>query len=71
MTYAGINFVVKDNGVCVSITEQECVEIFHKKDILKTKLVDDPKINSGMRLFTDGANILFADGPKLYKMEMK
>jgi len=71
VAYAGINFVVKDNEVCVSITEQECVEIFSKNDIMKTKVIDDPKIHSGMRLFTDGATIFFVDGPKLYKLEMK
>jgi serine/threonine protein kinase len=71
VAYTGLNFVVKDNGICVCINEQDEVELFHKTNVLKVKLVKDPIIHGGMHLFTDGAKILYADGEKLFSFEMK
>ena len=68
---AGLNFTVLDNGICVCIDEQERVEIFHKRKINQLKVVDDPAIHGGMRLFTDGGKVLFADGRDLFSFTMK
>jgi serine/threonine protein kinase len=67
----GLNFTVRDNGICVCINEQEQVEVFHKNKINKLKIIDDPVIHGGMRLFTDGGRVLFADGDKLYSFKMR
>jgi serine/threonine protein kinase len=67
----GLNFTVRDNGICVCINEQDQVEVFHKNKVNKLKIIDDPTIHGGMRLFTDGARILFADGKKLYSFKMR
>jgi len=66
----GLNFTVLDKGVCVCVDEHDRVEIFHKTQINKLKIIDDPTIHGGMRLFTDGARVLFADGNKLYSFKM-
>jgi len=71
VSYTGLNFTVKDNGICVCINEEDEVELFHKTNILKVKLIKGPAIHSGMRLFTDGGKILYADSKKLYTFEMK
>jgi serine/threonine protein kinase len=67
----GLNFAIKDNGICVSIDEQDRVEIFHKGKLNNIKMIEDPVVHSGMRLFSDGARILFADGNKLCSLTMK
>lgn len=70
--YAAINFVTLDNGVCVQITEDDAVEIFmNRVDKLDRKRIEDPEINSTMRLFKDGTRVGFFKGKKLYSMKMK
>lgn len=71
IAHTGLNFVVKDNGVCVHINEDEQVEIFHRNDLKKVKVIEDPEINAGMKLFTDGGRVLFADGKKLFSISIK
>jgi hypothetical protein len=66
----GLNFTVLDNGICVCIDEHEQVEVFHKNSVNNLKIIDDAAIHGGMRLFTDGAKVLFSDGNKLYSMKM-
>jgi hypothetical protein len=67
----GLNFTVLDKGICVGVDEQERVEVFHRHNINKLKIIDDGTIHGGMKLFTDGARVLFADGKKLYSLRMK
>lgn len=72
VTYTGLNFTVAEHGVCICIDEQERVEAFHsKKDSATVKLLDDPAIDSDMRLSHDGAKVLFAKGDTLYSITMK
>lgn len=71
ISFNGLNFTVLDKGICVQINEEEQVEVFHKQNIMKVKIIDDPVIHGGMRLFNDGARILFADGKKLFSLKMK
>lgn len=71
ISFNGLNFTVLDKGICVQINEEEQVEIFHKHGIMKVKVIEDPVIHSGMRLFNDGSRVLFADGKKLFSLKMK
>lgn len=72
ITYSGLNFTVLDNGVCVCITEAEVVEIFSaKKDSASIKEINDPGIDSNMKLFHRGAKVMFAKGDKMFSMTMR
>jgi serine/threonine protein kinase len=66
-----INFTVKANGVVVHIHEDEYLEIFSNKitspDI---KVINDPQINQGMRLFSDN-KICFYKDKSIYSLSMK
>ena len=55
-----INFVMKDNGLCVMIINDEKVEAFYNNN--KVKIIKDPPFDSSMKLYTEGNNILFANG---------
>jgi len=67
----GLNFTVLDNGICVSITDTEDVEVFSVKNINKVKVIQDKVINGGMRLFHDGNTVMFSDGKKMFSLKMK
>jgi serine/threonine protein kinase len=72
ITYSGLNFTVLDSGICVSINEEEKVEIFsNTKDRADIKEIDDPAIDSSMKLFHRGTKVLFAKGNKLFSMTMR
>jgi len=71
ISFNGLNFTVLDKGICVQINEEEQVEVFHKKNIAKAKVIKDPVIHGGMRLFNDGSRVLFAEGKKLFSLKMK
>lgn len=64
-----VNFVVLPNGVCVSITENEKVEVF--ADNSKLKVTQDPPFDSSMQLYRDGTKVLFCDSNKLYWVSLK
>jgi len=51
--YTGLNFVTLKTGVCICINEEEQLEIFHKKDINKIKLIEDTNIHSGVKLYSE------------------
>lgn len=67
-----INFIVKENGVCIRINEDEDVEVFPaKKDAPNMKVFKDAVINSQMVLFKQGLDTMFTNGKKLYRMKSK
>lgn len=67
-----INFIVKGNGVCIRINEDEDVEVFPaKKDAPNMKVFKDSVINSQMELYKQGMDTLFTNGKKLYRMKSK
>lgn len=69
ITPSGLNFTVNEKGICVSITENEKVEIFsNQKDSSSLKSIDDPAINSNMKLCHIGNQIRIANGNKLYNI---
>ena len=72
ISYVGINFAVLDNGLVVHINENEELEIFsNKKDSGTVKVIDHDIIQGDMKLFSDGVQVMFSKGKKLYKLRMK
>jgi hypothetical protein len=72
ISYVGINFTVLDNGLVIHINENEELEIFsNKKESATVKVIDNSAISGDMKLFSDGMQVIFAKGKKLYKLEMK
>lgn len=70
--YTPINFVTLDNGVCIMINDDDSIEIFlNRIDKDDVKRIEDPDVDSTMRLFKDGVNALFVKGNKLYSIKMK
>ena len=70
--YMGLNFVVLDNGICAMINEDEKLELFsNRADSASVRTVDDPAIKGDMKLFKDGAHVLFAQGNKMFSLKMK
>jgi len=67
-----INFTVLDNGICIHITDDDAVEIsFNKISKGDVKRIEDPEINSSMRLTKDGTKVLFFKENKLFTFKMK
>lgn len=72
ITFTGINFIVLDNGVCVSINPSEQVELFSNGiNSQSLKIVDDPVVSSDMKLYKSGTKVLFATDSKLYSFKLK
>jgi serine/threonine protein kinase len=70
--YSDLNFTVTDAGICTMINEEEKIEAFsNKKDAGSVKVMEDPAIDGTMRLFHDGAKVLFAKEGKLYSITMR
>ena len=72
VNFTGINFTVLDNGICISLTEEEKIEIFScQKDSQSIKSIDDPILEADMKLCHNGSQLMFAKGDKLYQISMK
>ena len=67
-----VNFIVLDSGIVIQITDDDAVEIFYNTPSKqKLKRIEDPAIDSSMRLVKDGTRVLFFKGNKLHSMKMK
>jgi len=72
INYSPINFVTLDNGVCIMINDDDTIEIFlNRIDKDSIKKIQDPQINSSMRLCKDGTRLLFFKENKLFSIKMK
>jgi len=71
ITHTGLNFTVLDTGICVMINEEEIVEIFNINNPARKKEIDDPAIQSDMRLLSKGAQVMITRGSKLYNFSTK
>jgi len=72
ITPTGINFTVNDAGVCTLMNEDEKMEAFSSKNGGGTiKVLDDPALESDMKLYHDGAKIVFTKANKLYSISMR
>ena len=67
-----INFVVLDNGICISINHDDSIEVF-VNDLKSTKIkcIQDPDVNSSMTLCKDGIRVMVFKENKLYSLKMK
>ena len=66
-----INFVVLDNGVCVSINDDSSIELFRNITSNKVQIIKDPDIKSTMTLTHDGVKVMFFHGNILYTLSVK
>lgn len=70
--FGAINFTTLDNGVCILITDDDAIEIFlNRIDKPDVKRIEDPVINSTMRLCKDGTTVKFFRDNKVYQIKMK
>jgi len=69
--YSPLNYVVLESGVCISIREDDIVEIFHIKSPETIKEIKDSKIDSTMRLCKRGMEVRFFKGNKLFSFKIK
>lgn len=68
----GLNFVTLDSGICVSMTEDETLELFpNTKGVNKSRVVTDPTLSGEMRLYKKGGKVVFARENKLYSLSLK
>lgn len=69
---AGLNFVVLDTGVCVSVTEEDRLEVFRaRKGAMGVKEVDDDLIGGDIALAKRSGQLLFSRGTGVYSMSLK
>ncbi len=67
-----INFVVLDSGVCLSLGENDALEVFsHRRGDPSLKVLSDPALGGDCRLFKNGTQALFARDRTLYKFAMR
>lgn len=72
ITPVGLNFVVLDSGVCVSLTEEDKLELFSsRKDSVHVKTIVDPALGSDMTLAKWGGSVVFARGTKVFSLKMR
>ncbi len=70
--YSNINFVTLENGICISINDDDSLEVF-THHLTNKKVIEyrDPSINSSMTLCKDGTKVMFFQGNKLYSIKMR
>jgi hypothetical protein len=70
--YHLINFTVLDNGLCVSINDDDSIELFSNSlNVSKVDCIKDPDINSSMNLCKDGVRVMFYKENQLYSLSMR
>jgi hypothetical protein len=69
--YLPLNYIVLENGICISIREDDVVEIFHIRHPEKIKEIKDKQVDSTMRLCKRGVGVRFFKGNKLFTFKIK
>mgnify|MGYP003632534886 CR=1 FL=1 len=71
VAHTGLNFVVLDTRVCVSVTEEDRIEAFHaSRGAMAVKVVDDDAIGGDIGLAKRSGQLLFSRGSSLYSMSL-
>lgn len=70
ITYKSFQMIVKDNGMMVSIIEDDTMELM-MDTVRGEKRVGDSPIESDMLLIDAGERVMFASGRKLYSVKSK
>lgn len=69
---SSVNFICLDKGICVLMNEEEQLELFSISMGSKPiKIIEDDSLSGGMKLHTNGSDVLFFKGKKAYSMKMK
>lgn len=72
ITPNGLNFVTLDSGLCVSMTEEETLELFSAtKGTNKSRVVTDPSLSGEMTLYKKAGKVVFGKGNKLFSLSLK
>ena len=72
ISYAGLNFVVLDTGVCAHLNEDEKLELFSNSiGSTQKKVVESSALDAGMTLFKCGGSVAFSRGKKLYRLSTR
>jgi len=71
ITTLDINFTVGDNGTVVLMNGENVEAFSNNRHATQVKIFDPDSAVSGVKLFHDGADILFARGKELYSITMK
>ena len=70
--FAPVNFVVLDTGICIHLTDDDAIEILlNRPDKGDLKRIEDPQVNSSMRLCKYGTQVLFFKDTKLFSIKVK
>jgi hypothetical protein len=70
ITPAGLNFLVLDSGVYVTLTEEEKLEVAHHTSD-KVRVVESDTLGNDMRLVKHGGHVAFIRGEKVSRMAMR
>jgi hypothetical protein len=72
ITPMGLNFVVLDTGVCISLVEDENMEVFRsRKDSATLQTIKDQSIGTDMLLTKHAGKAAFFRGQDMYQLSMK
>ena len=69
--YNPLNYIVLQNGICISIREDDVVEVFHYLKPDQVKEIKDSQIDSTMRLCKNIMDVRFFKGNKLFSFKVK
>ncbi len=72
VTPMGLNFIVLDSGVCVSMTEEDKLEVFSgRMGSTNIKVIEDKALTGSCILYKHGGGVIFTEGAKVFQMKMK
>lgn len=72
ITPTGLNYVVMDSGVVVSMTEEDKLEIFSSRRWSSSvKVIEDKNLSGDCTLYKHGGSVIFTRGDKVFQMRMK
>ena len=72
ITPTGLNYVVLDSGVVVSMTEEDKLEIFSsRRGSTGVKIIEDKNLSGDCTLYKHGGSVVFTRGSKIFQMKMK
>lgn len=64
-----VSMAVLSNDLCIMVVNDLRVEAFFNNN--KVKIIEDPPLDSGMRLFQENGKVLFANKNKLHSVRLK
>lgn len=71
ISISDINFITLDNGLCIFINEDGAVELFKNEPSTKIEKIEDPDIDTTMKLCKSGQKVMFFRDNSLFSITMK